>query len=205
MYLHPYTVYAAPEDETLEDVIGGDAGEITGEEDKPEWDGWDEDSKEDVYTVFANTSWEYMPYLIIANSNSYTKFDDINKKVREDLMDSGIIDEALGKYNFQKGYYPNKEYAELILGIVEEFCKVKGMYEDDDIDVGFNYIYSSPPLSVDTSDPDAVRQARIDSVDRLFTRLILCEYEHRTTFESPADIYNSDEKDYLITIAFLSN
>lgn len=136
--------------------------------------GWNKETKEDAWTVFAMTDWESMKeYLILdqVKSKMSVKVSRKTEKLRE------TVEKVLDDCPLSFGKHKNKSYTDLMLAMIDTLSKGKPD-KNDPCEVT---TYINPSLDRETMTPE-------QSIRTLFAKFSLCE----GAYQGEASIYQND-------------
>lgn len=139
--------------------------------------GWNEETKDDVWTVYATTDWNSMAdLLVLENNTSSTQALHLSAKVNS-LRN--MVKDTLKKLDDHPGLYKNTAYTELMLAMIQILSN--GNPSSDD------------PCCIKTYiDPSAEGMTAEKSIRKLFYRLTACEEAHAVKY-GETSVYANNE------------
>lgn len=141
-----------------------------------DFEGWDETTKEDAWSVYTTTDWRpFIKDLNIETANSSTGTVNISSKTAK-LKDT--VKDVLEKTDESVGIFKNVEYTDLMLCMIEELSG--GNPSKDDPANVLRYITPN-------ADPDKMNERK--SIRTLFRRFADCETSH----DGEINIYQNNE------------
>lgn len=154
------------------------------DEDSDIWQGWNEENKENAWTVYATTDWTRMnEYLNFANEESTIKAN-VSDSFRNQLEET--IKNALNDPALSEGTYPKETYVELLLAIADQ---MNGMFLPE-----YDIFHVN-----DYMNAYAVITSREQSTKWMYNRIRLCEMRYNQNSAESSDLYVKNNALYLIT------
>lgn len=152
--------------------------------DEEAWEGWNDENKENAWTVYATTNWTAMSeYLNFANEESTIKAN-VSDSFRNGLEET--IKNALSDPTLSEGAYPKETYVELLLAIADE---MNGIFLPEyDIFHVNDYMNANAEIT-----------SREQSTKWMYNRIHLCETRYNQNSAEPVDLYVKNNALYLVT------
>lgn len=149
-----------------------------------EWDGWDDEKRDQAWTALSVTTWEDIQGLSMTEDGSYAYFSDNQWFSNFQDIYSPIVTEILSDSSVQQGIYPSREYVPLMLSIMKVIQDSGRTLFGEEKLLNPNFykwtIYEDP-------------STQKDSILFIYNKLIACETAYYQKYDY-ASIYSVDSR-----------